>query len=145
MCLCCPHTTIKPFERPANIRNYTACNKNRLIREKHVVAANCNSDNVLQQSGASFSKPESPPGGGWGRVLWYFHTYVDSDHLFGFKILNFNIYFFLGGGFRKKYFWGYVDFVDILGGHHKTGLVLWGLFSAFKGLFLRSMCRMWIF
>ena len=37
-------------------------------------------------------------------VLWYFHTYVDSAHLLGFKILNFNIF----GGFRKnKYFLGY--------------------------------------
>ena len=41
---------------------------------------------------------------------------------FGLKILNFNIFW----GFQKnEYFWGYDDFVDILGGggHHKIGLV----------------------
>ena len=39
----------------------------------------------------------------------------------GFKILNFNIF----KGFQKnEYFWGYVCFVDIFLGHHKTGLVL---------------------
>ena len=25
---------------------------------------------------------------------------------------------------KNEYFWGYVDLVDIFGGHHKTGLVL---------------------
>ena len=41
---------------------------------------------------------------------------------FGFKILNFNIFW----GFQKnRYFWGYEDFVDIfLGCHHKIGLYL---------------------
>ena len=38
-----------------------------------------------------------------GGVLWYYHTYVGSAHLFGFKILNFNIFL----GFQKnEYFWG---------------------------------------
>ena len=32
-------------------------------------------------------------GGGGGGVLCYFHTYVSSSHVFGFKILNFNIFF----------------------------------------------------
>ena len=36
-------------------------------------------------------------------VLEYFHTYIDSDHFWGFRILNFNIF----GGFQKNdYFWG---------------------------------------
>ena len=30
-------------------------------------------------------------GGGGGGGTLYFHTYVGSDHFFGFKILNFNI------------------------------------------------------
>ena len=52
------------------------------------------------------------PGGGGG-VLLYFHTYVGSGYLFGFKILNFNIFW----GFQKnEYFWGYEDFVDIFMG-----------------------------
>ena len=48
-------------------------------------------------------------------------NYVGSDHFFGFKILNLNIFL----GFQKnEYFWGYEDFVDIfLGVHHKIGLV----------------------
>ena len=44
-----------------------------------------------------------------GGVLWYFHTYVGSVHFFGFKILNFDIFW----GFQKnKYFLGYENFVD---------------------------------
>ena len=31
-------------------------------------------------------------GGGGGRVLCYFHTYVGSSHFFWFKILNLNIF-----------------------------------------------------
>ena len=37
----------------------------------------------------------------------------------------FELHFFLGGGGQKNlYFWGFEDFVDILGGHDKIGLVL---------------------
>ena len=62
----------------------------------------------------------------------YFHTFsninVGSGHFLGFKILNFNIV----GGFQKyEYFWGYEDFVDIFGGHHKIEPYLWGHFYAF--------------
>ena len=57
-----------------------------------------------------------PPGGGGGGVLLYFHAYVGSGCFWGFKILNFNI---LGGFQKTEYFWGYEDFVDIFGGHHK--------------------------
>ena len=57
-----------------------------------------------------------PWGGG---VLLYFHTYVDSGYVWGFKILNFNI---LGSFQKTEYFWGYEDFVDIFCGHHKIGL-----------------------
>ena len=43
--------------------------------------------------------------------------------------MNFNIYLFFffffgggGGGQITEYFWGYEDFVDIFGGHHKIRL-----------------------
>ena len=43
-------------------------------------------------------------------VLGYFHTYIGSDHFWGFRILNFNIFL----GFQKNdYFLGYEDFVDM--------------------------------
>ena len=50
--------------------------------------------------------------------------------------MNFNIVF----SFQiNEYFWGYEDFVDIFGGHRKTGLVLIrGHFYAFYGIFLGS-------
>ena len=55
-------------------------------------------------------------------------------------MLNFNIF----RGFQKnKHFWGYEDFVDIFGGHHKIALYL-GVISM-QGLFLRSWYRMGIF
>ena len=57
-----------------------------------------------------------------GGVLRNFHTYVGLDHFFGFKILNFNI--FWGFQKKKKFLGGYEDFVDIFGGHHKIGLYL---------------------
>ena len=48
-------------------------------------------------------------------------TYVGLSYFLGFKILNFNIF----GGFQKdEYFWGYEDFVDFFGGHHKIVLYL---------------------
>ena len=47
------------------------------------------------------------PQGGGGGVLCYFHTYVGSDHFFGVKFLNFNIF----GDFQKnEYFLGYENF-----------------------------------
>ena len=47
-------------------------------------------------------------GGGYSDIFIY--IYVDSDHFWGFKILNFNIFW----GFQKyHYFWRYGDFVDI--------------------------------
>ena len=51
---------------------------------------------------------------------------VGSDHFWGFKILNFNIYFWGGveAGSKNEYFAGYENFVNIFGGNHKTGLVL---------------------
>ena len=43
----------------------------------------------------------APQGG--GGALIFSHIYVGSDHFFGFKILNFNIF----GGFEKnEYFLG---------------------------------------
>ena len=54
-------------------------------------------------------------------VTLIFYIYVETDHFWGFKTLNFNIFL----GFQKnEHFWGYEDFVDILLGHQNTGLVL---------------------
>ena len=54
-------------------------------------------------------------------VLRYFHTYVGASYFWGFKILNFDIFW----GFQKnEYAFGYEDFVDIFGGHQKIGLYL---------------------
>ena len=63
----------------------------------------------------------------------HFCTYVGSGYFFGFKILNFNIFW----GFQKnKYFLGYEDFVDIfLGYHHKIGLYLGVISMHFRGIF----------
>ena len=65
-----------------------------------------------------FSHPDAPRmcvcvwggGGEGGRAEIFIYIYVGWDHLWGFKILNFNIF----GGFQKyHYFWGYENFVDI--------------------------------
>ena len=73
-----------------------------------------------------------------GGLLWYFHTYVGSGHLF--------IFFFLGGGGgglklrisifmrfseKKEFFGGYEDFVDIFLGSSKTWTMIMGHFCAF--------------
>ena len=59
------------------------------------------------------------PRGGGGGYSYIYMAYVASGYFWGFKILNFNIF----GDFQKtEYFWGYEDFVDIFGGHHKIGL-----------------------
>ena len=55
---------------------------------------------------------------GWGGTL-IFYTYIGSGIFFRLKILNFNIFWV----FRKmNIFGGHEDFVDIFGGHHKSGL-----------------------
>ena len=66
------------------------------------------------------------PGGG---VLCYFHTYVGSDHFFGVKFLNFNIF----GDFQKnEYFLGYENFVDILLGSSQNWTSFRSYFYVFK-------------
>ena len=61
---------------------------------------------------------------GWGTLIFSYIRRFGSFFFFGgggFKTLNFNIFW----GFQKnKYFFGYEDFEDILGGHHKIGLYL---------------------
>ena len=67
----------------------------------------------------------------WGVVLGYFHIYVGAGNFLGFKILNFRFCF----GFSEKcIFFGYEDFVDIFGGHHKIKLYL-GVISMHFGFF----------
>ena len=67
-------------------------------------------------------------GGGPGGVLWYFHAYVGSDHFWGVKILNFNIFW----GFQKnKYFFGCEDFVNIFLGSSQNWTIFRGHFFEF--------------
>ena len=40
-----------------------------------------------------------------------------------FGVQNSEFQYFWGGFIKMNIFWGYEDFVDILGGHHKIGLV----------------------
>ena len=78
---------------------------------------------------------------GGGGTLIFSYIYVGWDHFWGFKILNFNIIFFLGGGGFQKYLRGYEDFVDI---SLQNGAGFRGHFYTFQGFFLMSMCRMGI-
>ena len=56
-----------------------------------------------------------------GETLIFSYIHRLGSFFWSSKFLNFNIF----GGFQKnKYFWGYEDFIDILGGHHKIGLYL---------------------
>ena len=80
---------------------------------------------------------------GWGFTLIFSYK-VGSDHLFRFKILNFNIFFFFS---EKWILFGYDEIVDIFGDHHETEL-FWGgggghlyTFQAFY----RSMYRIGFF
>ena len=55
-------------------------------------------------------------------------TYVGSGHFWGFKILNFNIFW----GFQKmNIFSEYDDFVDIFGGSSQNWTILSGHFYTF--------------
>ena len=83
-------------------------------------------------------------GGGRGGYSDIFYIYVSWDHFWGFKILNFNIFFFfLGGrGFRNIILLGVWRFCGYY--HYKTGLVLGVISIHFRFFFLRSMCRMGI-
>ena len=78
---------------------------------------------------------------GGGGVLWYFHTYVGSGYFWGFKILNFNIFWVFR---RMKIVWGmkivWLFFFWGGGGPHKNGLV-WEYFLCILGSFLRSSYR----
>ena len=78
-------------------------------------------------------------GGRGGVVLCYFHTYVGSSHVLGFKIFEFQ--YFWGVSEKKEYFGGgYEDFVDIFWGHHKIGLYF-GVISMHFRVFLWSRYR----
>ena len=66
-------------------------------------------------------QPSKPRGGGGGGTLIISHIRrFGLFFFFWFKILNFNIFWDVQ---KNEYFWGYEDFVDIFGGHHKIGLV----------------------
>ena len=61
-------------------------------------------------------------------VLRYFHTYVGASYFWGFKILNFDIFW----GFQKnEYAFGYEDFVDIFGGSSQNWAIFRGHYYAF--------------
>ena len=63
--------------------------------------------------------------GGYSDI--FIHT-LGSDHFFGFKILNFNIFW----GFQKnKYLFGCEDFVDIFFGSTHNWAIFRGHFYAF--------------
>ena len=56
-------------------------------------------------------------GGGCGTLIFSYIRRHGS--FFGFNFFLISMFW----GFQKKYyFWGYEDFVDIFGGHHKIGL-----------------------
>ena len=58
--------------------------------------------------------------------------YIRRGHFWGFKILNFNIFW----GFQKnEYFLGLEDFVDIFWRHHKIGLYLGVIYMHFRVIF----------
>ena len=62
------------------------------------------------------------------------YIYMGLVHFWRFKILNFNIFC----GFQKNdHSWGYEDFVNIFGSHHKTGAVLWVVSMHFR-VFLKE-------
>ena len=80
-------------------------------------------------TGSSLRKLQQSIGRGvLGLTLIITHIlYVGSDHVFGFKILNFYIYIFLFGGGDQKKMWGgggYDEFVDIFRGNYKMGHVI---------------------
>ena len=87
------------------------------------------------------SSGHRPRGGGGGTLIFSYICRLGSFFLvFGFEILNFNIF----GGFQKnKYFFGYEYFVDIFLGSSQNWTIFRGHFYAFKGIFLRSRYRMW--
>ena len=61
------------------------------------------------------------PGGGGGGGTLIFSYISRLGSFFGFKILNFNIFW----DFQKnEYFWGIKILWIFLGGHHKIGLYL---------------------
>ena len=89
--------------------------------------------------------PSLPPMGGG---IWYFHTYVGSGHFWGFKILNFSIFFYLfffwgGGGFRKMNIFGVWTFCGyFFGGQTKIGLYL-GVISMHFRVFSKGQGTEW--
>ena len=81
-----------------------------------------------------------PRGGGGGTLIFSYIRRLGP--FFGFKILNFNIFW---GCQKNKYFLGYEDFVDIFWGSSQNWTIFRFDFYAFKGIFLRSIYRMGIF
>ena len=77
------------------------------------------------------TKVIAAPGGGGGgvtHIFLFFYIYVGSDHLLGFKILSFNIFF----GFQKnEHFWGYEKFWDIVLGSSQNWTGFRSTFYAF--------------
>ena len=77
-------------------------------------------------------EPGPRGGGGGGTPIFSYIRRLRS--FLGFKILNFNIFFFWGGGGFRILFWGegvYEDFVDIFCGVITNWTIFSGYFNAF--------------
>ena len=80
----------------------------------------CTDDNPVAKARGLSSRTCAHTPRGTGDTLIF--SYIRRFGSFrGFEISNFII---LGGFQKNEYFWGYGDFVDIFGGHHKVGLYL---------------------
>ena len=73
-------------------------------------------------------------GGGGGTLLFSYIRKLESC----FWVQNFEFQYFFS---ENRIFWGYEDFVDIFGGHHKIRLYL-GVISMHFRVFLWSRYRM---
>ena len=77
----------------------------------------------------SVSVPGGGGGGGGGGVTLIF-SYIRGLGSF-FWAQNF-VFHYIWGLSKNEYCWGYEDFVDIFGGHHKIGLYLGAISMHFR-------------
>ena len=76
-------------------------------------------------------RPREEPKGGGGDTAIFSHI-RRLGLIFGFKILNFNIF---GVSRKMIIFWGYEDFVDIFGGSSQNWASLRGISMQFRVFF----------